>query len=107
MIKFSVRDFSFVSGNHISKLHSLFHQWHIDPHLTQNAAISFLAVVDDRAEKIEKLALGAADLFDVEVRKGLSLLTIRHYTQAILAEFLEKKNIILRQQTASTIQVLF
>lgn len=107
MIKFNVRDFSFVSGHHISHLHTIFHQLHITPNLTQNAAISFLAVLDDRADKIDKLAELAAELFDVELRKGLSLLTIRHYNEETLEKLLTGKEIILRQQTKKTIQVLY
>jgi aspartate kinase len=107
MIKFSVKDFSFVSGHHIGLLNAFFIQMHISPNLTQNAAISFLAVMDDRQDKIEKLAMQAADLFDVELMKGLSLLTIRHYNEEVLEKLLNGKEIILRQQTKKTIQVLY
>jgi aspartate kinase len=62
--------------------------------------------LDDRAEKIEKVALGASELFDVQVTKGLSLLTIRHYNDAIVENMIIKPSILLRQQTPETIQVL-
>jgi aspartate kinase len=39
------------------------------------------ALLDDRSEKIEKLALEASAFLDVKVVKDLSLLTIRHYTK--------------------------
>ncbi len=107
MIKFSVRDFSFVGEHHIGELYSIFNQLHIKPNLTQNAAISFLAVVDDKTEKIEKLALETSGSFDVEVTKGLSLITIRHYNEEILNKMLEGKNILLRQQTKKTTQALY
>jgi aspartate kinase len=62
--------------------------------------------LDDRAEKIEKLALGASEIFDVQVTGGLSLLTIRHYNDEIVGEMINKTSILLRQQTPETIQVL-
>jgi aspartate kinase len=106
MLKMSTRDFSFVGEHHIGYLYGLFEKIHIRPNLTQNGAISFLCVLDDRADKIEKLALAAAELFDIEVMKGLSLLTIRHYNKEIFEKLTENKTILLRQQTPGTIQVL-
>jgi len=107
MLKMKVRDFSFVGEHHIGQLYSLFESLHIKPNLTQNAAISFLAVLDDREEKIEKLALEASILFDVELTRGLLLLTIRHYDEEVLEKMITNKTILLRQQTLQTIQLLF
>jgi aspartate kinase len=106
MLKMNTKDFSFVGEGHIGFLYGLFEKMHIRPNLTQNGAISFLCVLDDRAEKIEKLALAAAELFDIEVMKGLSLLTIRHYNKDIFEKLTDGKAILLRQQTPGTIQVL-
>lgn len=99
-------DFSFIGEHHIGKLYALFEKWHIRPNLTQNGAISFTCVLDDRPEKLEKLALEASGFLDVRIMKGLSLLTIRHYNPEIVHELTEGKKILLKQQTEETIQVL-
>jgi aspartate kinase len=106
MIEMSSKDFSFVGEHHVSHLYHLFEKLKIKPNLTQNGAISFLCVLDDRAEKIEKLAIEASELFDVTVMKDLSLLTIRHYNTGILQRMIKETSILLRQQTPETIQVL-
>jgi len=106
MLEMSSKDFSFVGEHHVGHLYHLFENLKVKPNLTQNGAISFVCVLDDRAEKIEKLALGASELFDVQVTKGLSLLTIRHYNDAIVEKMILKASILLRQQTPETIQVL-
>ncbi len=106
MLEMSSRDFSFVGEHHVGKLYHLFEQLHIRPNLTQNGAISFTAVLDDRPEKIEKLALSASEMLDVQVIKGLSLLTIRHYQQELIDTLTKGKSILLRQQTPETIQLL-
>ena len=106
MIEMSSKDFSFVGEHHIGHLYHLFEKLKIKPNLTQNGAISFLCVFDDRAEKIEKLALEASELFDVTVMRDLSLLTIRHYNAGILQKMIKETSILLRQQTPETIQVL-
>ncbi|MDZ4794640.1 MAG: aspartate kinase [Bacteroidota bacterium] len=106
MLQMSSRDFSFVGEQHVGHLYNLFEKINIKPNLTQNGAISFICVLDDRAEKIEKLALEASAFLDVQVVKELSLLTVRHYTKEVFEQLTQKKTILLRQQTTDTIQVL-
>ena len=106
MLKMSSKDFSFAGEHHISRLYHDFETLKLKPNLTQNAAISFIVVLDEHAEKIEKLSLAAADIFDVRVIKGLSLLTIRHYNNDLLEKLTAEKKILLRQQTPETIQLL-
>ena len=106
MIELNSKDFSFVGEKPVGQLYHLFEELNIKPNLTQNGAITFTCVLDNRAEKIEKLALEASSVFDVEVMKGLKLLTIRHYNKEIVEKLTEGKTILLRQQTPETIQVL-
>jgi aspartate kinase len=106
MIDLHSKDFSFVGEQHVATLYQLFGKLKIKPNLTQNAAISFVSIFDDHAEKIEKLALEASDIFDVRVIKNLTLLTIRHYDQEILDKLTNGKTVMLRQQTGETVQCL-
>ncbi|HMK24424.1 MAG TPA: aspartate kinase [Chitinophagaceae bacterium] len=106
MLEMSSRDFSFIGEQHVGHLYHLFEKLHIKPNLTQNGAISFVCVLDDRPEKIEKLALEASAFLDVKVVKGLSLLTIRHYTKEVFEKLTKGRSILLRQQTPLTLQVL-
>ena len=106
MLQMSSRDFSFVGEQHVGHLYHLLEKMHIKPNLTQNGAISFVCVLDDRPEKIEKLALEASGFLEVQVVKGLSLLTIRHYTKELFEKMTGGKKILLRQQTPETIQLL-
>ena len=106
MLEMSSRDFSFVGEQHVGHLYHLLEKLHIKPNLTQNGAISFLCVLDDRPDKIEKLALEASAFLDVQATKDLSLLTIRHYNKEIFEKLTTGKTFLLRQQTPETIQVL-
>ena len=106
LMEMSSRDFSFIGEQYVGHLYNLLEKLHIKPNLTQNGAISFLCVLDDRPEKIEKLALEASAFLDVQVKKELSLLTIRHYTREVFEKLTSGQTIILRQQTPETIQVL-
>jgi aspartate kinase len=106
LLQLNSKDFSFVGETGISKLYELFARLKIRPNLTQTGAISIVCCLDDKAEKIEKLALAAAGFFDVAVQKDLSLLTIRHYTPEKIAALTQGKTILLEQKTTETIQVL-
>ncbi|MGZ3839722.1 MAG: aspartate kinase [Flavisolibacter sp.] len=106
LLQMDAKDFSFVEEGLTEKLYEIFDQLKFKPHLTQNAAISLLCVVDDHAEKISQLAHAAASYFDVRVTRDLTLLTIRHYDQKLLANLIAGHDIILQQQTPETIQVL-
>ena len=106
MIELSSRDFSFVEEKPIADLFHLFEKLKIKPNLTQNAAISMICVLDDRKDKIEKLALAASEFFDINVTKGLTLLTIRHYTRDIYDKLTAGRKMLLQQRTNETVQAL-
>lgn len=106
MIELSTRDFSFIEEKPIADLFHLFEKLKIKPNLTQNAAISMICVFDDRPDKIEKLALAASEFFDITVTKGLTLLTVRHYTKEIYEKLTTGKKMLLQQRTRNTVQAL-
>jgi aspartate kinase len=107
LLELKTQDFSFVGEEPIIELYRLFKQLHIKPNLIQTAAISVFICMDDKPEKIEQLALAASHQFDVQIQKGLSILTIRHYNETVLATLSETKDKVLQQQSEETVQVLF
>src|SRR6202000_218874 len=100
------KDFSFVVETGIEKLYHLFAGLRIKPNLLQSGAVSLQVCLDDRIDKIEKLALAATELFDVQIERGLTLLTVRHYDGEVLGRLMAGQSEVLRQQTAQTVQVL-
>jgi aspartate kinase len=106
LMELSSKDFSFVGEGLTAELYRMFAEIKFRPNLTQNAAISLLCVVDDHPEKVDQLAHAAAQYFDVQVKRDLKLLTVRHYNDEVLAEVCKGCEIILKQQTPETVQVL-
>ena len=106
LLQLSAKDFSFVGEGGTTTVYAIFKNLKWEPNLTQNGAITLLCVVDDISEKVEAFALAASEAFDVQVTKGLSMLTIRHYNNEILDELTNGKTTLLRQQTPETIQLL-
>ncbi len=106
LMQLNSKDFSFVEEKPIAQLHEMFSSIKIRPNLSQNGAVSLLCCLDDKTEKIEKLALAASEIFDVQLEKNLTLLTIRHYTREKYDELTKGKVVLLTQRTTETVQVL-
>ncbi len=106
LVQLHSKDFSFVGEKPVAALYHLFADIRIKPNLMQTGAVTIHVCLDDRPDKIEKLALAASDIFDVQVEKGLTLLTIRHYSDTVLQKMTEGKKIELKQQSPETVQVV-
>jgi aspartate kinase len=107
MLHLSSQDFSFVGEAPMSRLYNLFGHLKVKPNLIQTGAISLQLCMDDKSDKIDHLAAEASQLFDVQVVKNLTLLTIRHFSKDLMNTMLQDKNILLQQQTKETVQVLY
>ena len=106
LVHLHTQDFSFIGEAPMSRLYEIFAAIKVKPNLIQTGAVSLLLCLDDRPDKIDKLALTASEMFEVMVEKGLTILTIRHYKEELLLQLAGKRKIILRQQTEDTVQVL-
>ena len=106
LILLQSKDFSFVGEKPVADLYQLLADNKIKPNLMQTGAVTIQVCLDNHTEKIEKLALAAAGIFDVQVEKGLTLLTIRHFNEAILQKMIAGHKIELMQQTPETVQVV-
>jgi aspartate kinase len=100
------KDFSFVSGKPMVRLYQLLADLNIKPNLVQSGAVHIDLCLDDKSDKIEKLAIAASETFDVIVEKNLSLLTIRHPDHEVQNKLLKGKQIELRQESPETVQAV-
>jgi len=107
LVHLHTQDFSFIGEKPMSKLYEIFEQLHIKPNLMQTGAISLQLCMDDKSDKIDQLASACSEIFDVQVEKGLTLLTIRHFTQSLLDNMMQNKQTVLMQKTTETAQVLY
>lgn len=106
LLHLRTQDFSFVGEKPVSELYQMLAEIRIKPNLIQTGAVSIMLCLDDKPEKIEQLALAASSEFEVAVEKGLTLLTIRHYTNELLQKMTLGKTVLLRQQSPEIVQVL-
>src|SRR5581483_9897843 len=107
LIRLHSKDFSFVGEKPVADLYQLMADSKIKPNLMQTGAVTIQVCLDNQADKIEKLALAASEIFEVQVEKGLTLLTIRHYNNDILQKMIGDNKVELLQQTPETVQVVY
>ncbi|MBL7755302.1 MAG: aspartate kinase [Chitinophagaceae bacterium] len=106
LLQVTTRDFSFITEDNLSRIYELFHDCKIKINLIQNAAISFVACIDDNEEKLQKLLKVLQAEYEVKRNEDLFLFTVRHYTQHVLREELKNRTVLLTQKTRHTIQMV-
>lgn len=107
LIQVTTRDFSFINEDNLSKLYSIFHNLKVKINLIQNAAISFVACIDNREDKVQALVHELGKDYKVSLNENVSILTVRHYSPEILFDLTKGKQIFLKQETRKTVQVVF
>jgi aspartate kinase len=106
LISLSSIDFSFIMEENISEIFALFYQFKMKVSLIQNSAISFSVCLEDKFGNFNDLKAILAKKFKVSYNENVSLYTIRHFTKES-AEMVEKdKEVILRQLSRETMQIV-
>lgn len=107
LLQVTTRDFSFITEDNLSNLYSMFHQLKIKINLIQNAAISFVACIDNKPEQVKRLISLLEKDFKVFSNEDVHLLTIRHYTPETLFDLTKGRYPLLEQKTRDTVQVVY
>ncbi|MCS6990819.1 MAG: aspartate kinase [Chitinophagales bacterium] len=98
------RDFSFITEAALSEIFSLLSNHRMRTHLMQQSAMSFSLCTDEN-ERLEALLTDLRRSFAVRENRNLHLLTIRHYTEPLLAQLLKNAAIYLEQKSRHTVQI--
>lgn len=106
-LTFSAKDFSFIAENHMKEIFAAFAEQRLRMNIMQNGAISFIAAVDNKKEKIDAIVSQLDENFKIKIFDKLDLLSIRHFNDEIVERELKAQTIWLTQKTQETIQVLF
>jgi aspartate kinase len=107
VISFVSKDFSFVAEDRLHRLFGVFNQMNIKINLMQNSAISFTIITNHLKEKLNMLTGALNDEFDIRYNEGIELLTIRNFNDAIVAEMLTGRTVLLEQRSRKTLQVAY
>lgn len=104
LISLSSLDFSFMMEDNIGELFQLLGKYKMKVDLIQNSAISFSVCVDNKFDNLDQLINELKAKFKVNTHKGVSLYTIRHFTDKVLRSFEKDKKVLLKQVAQNTVQ---
>ncbi|MBX2828174.1 MAG: aspartate kinase [Flavobacteriaceae bacterium] len=106
LISLSSLDFSFMMEDNFSDVFNLLHQYKMKVELIQNSAISFSVCVDNKYNNLEGLLTKLREKFKVTCYYGVTLYTIRHSKPVEIKSLTEEKEVLLKQESAETVQVV-
>ncbi len=106
LISISSLDFSFMVEENISEIFRLFHIYQMKVDLIQNSAISFSVCVDNRFKQLDKLIQHLKAQYRVKYNTNVSLYTIRHFNEEAISRITNNREILLRQTTRDTVQMV-
>jgi len=106
LLSIKTKDFSFVEEKNMSVIFSILSRYNVKVNMMQNGAVSFSLVVDFRKYLFDDMISELSQFFDLRYNKNLSLITIRHYNNTAIAEWISGHKIYLEQKSRNTAQYL-
>ncbi|MFD2915059.1 aspartate kinase [Psychroserpens luteus] len=106
LISLSSLDFSYIVEENISEIFKLFHLYKMKVDVIQNSAISFSVCFENTYDNLERLLQHLKAKFKVTINDNVSLYTVRHYNEQAIASVEKDKQLLLKQLTHETIQIV-
>jgi aspartate kinase len=106
LMKLSSLDFSFIVEDSISELFKLLHDHKMKVDLIQNSAISFSVCVDNKFGRLNELLDLLKSRFKVVHQEGVSLYTVRHFTNEAVESLINGHDVLLEQRGKETLQLV-
>jgi aspartate kinase len=105
LITFSPYDFSFITSEDISRVFTLMSHKGLKVNLIQKTAIDISILVDAPESGLETIMLDLRKEYEVKYNTGLTLITIRHYTNESLEKLTAGKKIYMEQYSRLTAKI--
>ena len=106
LISVSSLDFAYIVEENISEIFKLLHLYKMKVDVIQNSAISFSVCLDDIYKNLPDLLQHLKANFKVTCHENVSLYTIRHYNSDAIVQLEVDKEILLKQLTQETMQMV-
>jgi aspartate kinase len=106
LLSIATRDFSFVVEDNLKEIFEAIAEAGVRIHLMENSAISFSVVFDYDDYKLQLLTDKLKANYSVRYNEPLTLITIRHWDDAIVTTLTEGREILLEQRSRHTLRML-
>ncbi|MEO8794226.1 MAG: aspartate kinase [Daejeonella sp.] len=102
----SLKDFSFITEEHLKSLFGMFSDLHLKINMMQISALSFSVCLDYHQNKFEKLLSSLDAEFKTKYNTELELYTIRYFKPETISSLSEGKVILMEQLSRNTAQLV-
>lgn len=102
LLTLTPRDFSFIAEEKLSKIFAILASYRIKVSLIQTSAISFSLCIDYNPAIFKNLVTELQDEYEVLYNTDVELITIRHYTKAIVEKLVGEKLVFVEQRNRLT-----
>jgi aspartate kinase len=106
LITFSPKDFSFISIHDIDRVLTFLLDNRVKVTLMQQSVIDLNLVIDAHEVNMEDIFNEFSSFYSIRYNTGLTLITIRHYTEEVLDWMVKEKDIYLEQHSRLTARML-
>jgi aspartate kinase len=106
LVSCKVTDYTFVNEQQLSIIFDALSDLDIKINVMQNSAISFSFCIDFRESKVMGLIDRLQHKFEVYYNTGLTLITVKNYTEETFNTYRKKTGVLIEQSSRSTLQVL-
>lgn len=106
LVSISAKDFSFMVEHNLSDIFKILSSYKLKVNLIQNSAISFSVCIEDKFNLFERFLSEIETKYSVIKYEDVSLYTIRHATDSAINKIEAKGNVLLKQSTKGTVQVI-
>ncbi|PCH73308.1 MAG: aspartate kinase [Flavobacteriaceae bacterium] len=106
LVSISAKDFSFMVESNLSHIFKLLGDFKLKVNLIQNSALSFSVCIEDNYHRFDAFIKTIQEEYTVYYNSNITLYTIRYASKQAL-EMIEKKGqVLLKQATKQTVQVV-
>ena len=106
LVSISALDFSFMVESNLSDIFSILHKNKLKVNLIQNSAISFSVCIEDKFNNFQHFLTELKSKYKVSFTENVSLYTIRLATEKAIDEIEQKGEVLLKQATKGTVQLV-
>jgi len=106
LVSLSSLDFSYIVEENVSEIFKLLHYYKMKVDVIQNSAISFSVCFENSYGNLEKLIQHLKAKFNVAHYTNVNLYTVRHYNESAVQSIENGKEILLKQLTRETMQIV-
>lgn len=100
------RDFSFIAVDNLSEIFTILSQNRVRINLMQNSALSFSVCTDAEPARRNACIEALQHKYKVKYNEDVQLITIRHYNEGAIEKVIGQREVLVRQMSRTTVQVV-